>query len=82
MRGHLGSAISHLMSGVRILEETVSRNRSIWNRCEKDSSSFLYVSKDKLLVLFNRLGYQAQQVSRLILITLSCGYLQYPLMGS
>ena len=69
MRGHHGSAISHLMSGVRILEETVSS--------ENTPSSFFYTSKDKLLVLFNRLSSQVQQVSRLILPIFLHGCLQY-----
>ena len=53
------------MSGVRILEETVVH--STGSISDADPSSFLYVSKDKLLVLFNRLCSQVQQVSRLIL---------------
>lgn len=76
MRGHHGSAISHLMSGVRILEETVSKNGNIGIRYGEDPSSFLYVSKDTLLVLFNRLCSQVQQVSRLSLPKISCVYLQ------
>ena len=64
LRGHYGSAISHLRSGVRILEENITKDDSADGHSEKDSISFPYVSKEKLLVLFNRLDSQVQQVGR------------------
>lgn len=66
LRGHIGSAISHLMSGVRILEESTLKDDSTEGRGGRDLVSFPYISKEKLIVLFNRLDSQVQQVSQLV----------------
>ena len=63
LRGHYGSAISHLTSGARILEESVLKDDSTTSQPVEKSRSFPYVPRDNLLVLFNRLYAQVQQVS-------------------
>ena len=63
LRGHYGSAASHLKSGVRIIEESISTEISADDSEEGRLAAFRYVSKEKLLPLFTRLDHQVQQVS-------------------
>ena len=63
LRGHYGSAVSHLMSGTRILEESMVTEDGTYDAGEQTKVLFPYVSKEKLLPLFNRLDSQVQAVS-------------------
>ena len=63
MRGHIGSSVSHLMSGIRILEESMDAEDSADASTENDRITFPYIAKEKLLVQFNRLDVQVHQVS-------------------
>ena len=59
------------MSGVRILEESIKAEDSADASAEEDHLSFPYVAKEKLLVQFNRLDTQVNQVSPNMLLALA-----------
>ena len=59
------------MSGVRILEESIEAEDSADASAEEDRLSFPYVAKEKLLVQFNRLDTQVNQVSPNMLLALA-----------
>lgn len=65
IRGHHGSAISHIGSGVNIFAEMNGREQGIQSSQQgsKTLSSEGYVSMAHLQVLFNRLDFQKLQVS-------------------
>ncbi|KAL8789341.1 MAG: hypothetical protein Q9195_006868 [Heterodermia aff. obscurata] len=62
LKGHIGSSISHLMSGVRILEESMEAESSADVSEENDRISFPYIAKEKLISQFNRLDIQVHQL--------------------
>ena len=64
IRGHHGSAISHITSGVNIFAEMNGREKEIQpsQQGSRMLSSKGYVSLAHLQVLFNRLDFQKLQV--------------------
>ena len=60
LRGHHGSALSHIRSGVRILTQFYERQENLQNG---DSTQIMCVSRETLDVIFARLNNQEVQVS-------------------
>lgn len=50
------------MSGVRILEESILAEDKTGGSTDKDLGAFPYISKEELVVQFNRLDCQVHQV--------------------
>ena len=66
------------MSGVRILEESIRAGGEADGSPEKDLISFPYIPKKNLLVQFNRLDSQVNQVSSVFVIFFRVGRLTIP----
>lgn len=66
------------MSGVRILEESIRAEGAADVSPEKDLISFPYIPKKNLLVQFNRLDAQVNQVSSVFVNLLGVGRLMNP----
>ena len=63
MRGHHGSALSHIKSGVNILNEVEYNSEGKQNHLTLMTSLHPFVDFRELEVLFNRLDSQAVQVT-------------------
>ena len=66
------------MSGVRILEESIRAEGEPDGSPEKDLISFPYIPKKNLLVQFNRLDSQVNQVSSVFVTCFRVGRLTVP----
>ena len=62
LRGHHGSALSHIRSGVKILSEVESNDDGEQNHGVLMISQHPFVDFRELEILFNRLDSQAAQV--------------------
>ena len=62
LRGHHGSALSHISSGVKILTEVEHNDGGGQHHGVLMSSQYPFVDFRELEILFNRLDYQVAQV--------------------
>lgn len=65
LRGHRGSALSHIKSGVKIVTEVEHNDGNEQHQGVLVTSQHPFVDFRELEILFNRLDYQVAQVCRL-----------------
>ena len=79
LRGHHGSALSHIKSGVKILSEVEHKDGGEQHHGVLMTSRHPFVDIQELEILFNRLDYQVAPVCPRSLPLISHAHCRHPL---